>query len=286
MIIRDIENMYVHCEHKYDKDFSDLNVGDLHSHLDILEIIYVIKGNHDYMIESNIYPAEKGDIFIFRPDELHGTCRTYGEDYERLNIYIKTDFFKHRGCEKIYEMLYEREPSSDNVVNVECASYDIKGQLERLDGYMCDGCTEMAVIESVIIELLYMLAKSTGASYHREYKNTFVSDIISFIHNNLQKDVHLDTISERLHINKQYMCRLFRRETGITINDYILRKRLQLAAQLYSENGSLLRSALESGFGSYSAFYKEFKKRYGYVMHRYTLSVSANVSRTSSLLSI
>lgn len=52
MIIRDIENMYVHCEHKYDKDFSDLNVGDLHSHLDILEIIYVIKGNHDYMIEQ------------------------------------------------------------------------------------------------------------------------------------------------------------------------------------------------------------------------------------------
>ena len=102
-------------------------MGDLHSHLDILEIVYVIKGNHDYMIESNIYPAEKGDIFIFRPDELHGMCKTYGEDYERMNIYIKTDFFKYRGCEKIYEMLYEREPSSDNVVNVECVSYDIKG---------------------------------------------------------------------------------------------------------------------------------------------------------------
>ena len=80
MIIRDIENMYVHCEHKYDKGFSDLNVGDLHSHLDILEIIYVIKGNHDYMIESNIYPAEK---VIYLYSDLM-SCTQRAERMERI----------------------------------------------------------------------------------------------------------------------------------------------------------------------------------------------------------
>lgn len=81
MIIRDIENMYVHCEHKYDKDFSDLNVGDLHSHLDILEIIYVIKGNHDYMIESNIYIQLKRGIYLY--SDLM-SCTERAERMERI----------------------------------------------------------------------------------------------------------------------------------------------------------------------------------------------------------
>lgn len=263
MLISQASTDFFHCEHKSDRDFSSVNKGLLHSHFDLLEITYIIHGNTDYMIENTIYPVVNGDIFIFRPDEMHCIWREYGGAYDRINLYLPESFFTHCRCESFFDYIYKRGLSNNNVVNVNCTPYDLKGQFRRLDEYMKSKDTEPAVMHSVLTELLYMLIKSEGASYHREYKNEYIGDIILYIHINLQRKLRLDMIADHLHINKQYMCKVFKKHTGITINDYIISKRLQNAVKLYSENGSLLDSALEAGFANYSTFYKALQNKYG-----------------------
>ena len=50
------------------------------------------------------------------------------------------------------------------------------------------------------------------------------------------------------------MMRLFREETGVTIHQYILHKRLMLARSYLASGMNATQSCYRSGFGSYSAF--------------------------------
>jgi transcriptional regulator GlxA family with amidase domain len=54
---------------------------------------------------------------------------------------------------------------------------------------------------------------------------------------------------------------VFKKSTGMTLNEYVNLLRLSYAqALLMQEDGNVLRVAMESGFGSLSAFNKSFRK--------------------------
>jgi transcriptional regulator GlxA family with amidase domain len=57
---------------------------------------------------------------------------------------------------------------------------------------------------------------------------------------------------------------VFRRSTGMTLNEYVSLLRLSYAqALLRKEDANVLRVAMDSGFGSLSAFNKSFRKLAG-----------------------
>ena len=59
------------------------------------------------------------------------------------------------------------------------------------------------------------------------------------------------------------MMRQFKEETGYSIHQYILEKRLLAAKGLIREGMSAGAAALECGFQDYSAFARAFKKKMG-----------------------
>ena len=57
---------------------------------------------------------------------------------------------------------------------------------------------------------------------------------------------------------------LFKKSTGMTLNEYVNLLRLSYAqALLMHEDANVLRVAMDSGFGSLSAFNKSFRKLAG-----------------------
>ena len=56
---------------------------------------------------------------------------------------------------------------------------------------------------------------------------------------------------------------LFRQETGTTIGGYLTEKRLFAARTLIQSGCPVTEAALQSGFPSYSAFYRAYLKKYG-----------------------
>ena len=55
--------------------------------------------------------------------------------------------------------------------------------------------------------------------------NPKVNDVIFYINQNLCENLTLDTLSARFYISKYYLTRLFKQYTGLTLHQYILRKR-------------------------------------------------------------
>lgn len=91
-----------------------------------------------------------------------------------------------------------------------------------------------------------------------------IIDIINYIDTNIYTKISIDSISNEFFFNKDYIMRLFKRELGITINQYINFKRVYLSLNaLENTNESILYIALNNGFYSLEYYSEMFKKIIG-----------------------
>ncbi len=88
-----------------------------------------------------------------------------------------------------------------------------------------------------------------------------VKNICDFIADNFRQKIDSSDIAVFADIHPKYAMNLFRKSTGITLNEYVNLLRLSYAqAMLINDDASVLRVAMESGFGSLSAFNKSFRR--------------------------
>lgn len=88
-------------------------------------------------------------------------------------------------------------------------------------------------------------------------------EVIDFIEGHLTEDLDLDMVADAVHYSKYHLHRLFVNEVGLTIHDYVQRRRLTEAARLlvFSDK-SILEIALLAGYESQQAFTSIFKEMY------------------------
>lgn len=93
--------------------------------------------------------------------------------------------------------------------------------------------------------------------------SNIVSQAISFIENNLNGKLELETVAAALHYSKFHLHRLFTKTVGLTIHEYAQRRQLTEAAKLlvFSEK-PIIEIALISGYESQQAFTSVFKAMY------------------------
>ncbi len=103
----------------------------------------------------------------------------------------------------------------------------------------------------------------------RKYKdepsdNPLVGRICNYIEEFLYNDISVSDIAEIFGYSEKYLGRLFKNETGVSIREYLLDKRLSRGAMLL-ENGShsVAEISAESGFNNVTYFNRCFKKKYG-----------------------
>lgn len=88
-----------------------------------------------------------------------------------------------------------------------------------------------------------------------------VKKAIDYINFNFKKPISLKSISENIGINPCHLSRQFKKETGMTITEFIQRRRIKEAQFLIEQNSkSITDIALAVGFENHNYFCKVFKK--------------------------
>lgn len=93
---------------------------------------------------------------------------------------------------------------------------------------------------------------------------------IDYIYNNLHTKITLDTLSGIAGISPTYLSKLFHKEVGVKVSDYIMKKRVETAENMlkYSDYTCIEISGCLC-FSSESHFIQVFKKYTGYTPKRY-----------------
>ena len=133
-----------------------------------------------------------------------------------------------------------------------------------------DYIKDMAIYNK-IIEILYLIMKETVYDdANRKAPKYDIKEIRQFIDSNYTENISLNILSEHFYINKYYLTRLFKENYGLTINNYIMEKRITKAKELLRfSNFSIEKIAVECGIKDANYFSRIFKKIEGITPKEY-----------------
>ena len=104
-----------------------------------------------------------------------------------------------------------------------------------------------------------------GHKYEKEPSNTkqIIDELVVYIRAHLSDKLALTELAYQAGLNPNYLNKVFKEETGTTVNKFIIQERMQLAAELLKE-GNLKSYAIASmvGYDNYANFVNMFKKTY------------------------
>lgn len=102
-----------------------------------------------------------------------------------------------------------------------------------------------------------------------EKADVIINDIKKYIKEHLE-EVTRSEISEAFYLSPNYLSKFFRKETGISLSEYIQNERMDLAKRLLlQEKLSISQIAIETGYPSFAHFSKQFKKFVGMTPNEY-----------------
>ena len=85
-----------------------------------------------------------------------------------------------------------------------------------------------------------------------------IRSIRLYVEQHLEEKITLETVSRSVYLSPSYVCRIFKRETGENLQDYIMDKKLERAAVLLREK-KVGEVSDQLAFSSHSYFIKLFK---------------------------
>jgi AraC-like DNA-binding protein len=106
--------------------------------------------------------------------------------------------------------------------------------------------------------------RNNSASARRDRAEQVLA-VKTFLNANVGSNLLLEDISSAVHLSPYHLCRVFKREAGMTIHQYVNRLRLFNAAERMVENPvtRLDALALDFGFANHGHFSVAFRKLFG-----------------------
>ena len=110
----------------------------------------------------------------------------------------------------------------------------------------------------------WLMQSAVDVMREMEKPNRIVDQAKLYISAHMTESISRSEIAEVLYLNPDYLDRVFRRETGLSVNKYLLQKRLELACTLLSRDEPSINSiAFQCGYSSQSNFTSMFKREIG-----------------------
>lgn len=235
-----------------------------------LEVNFVIRGALDYSMLGYSIRLEEGAIAVFWGGHPHQVVDT-SSDPEYIAFHLPlVHFFRLR----LPYAIQDRIIHGATLLSLVPDAGDVHSFC-RWSAYMSSGVE--AKVEHAIDELLLRIERIPFASFgvidpsgehvlpvRRETPAPFgrVRHICDFIADNFRHDIDVTDIAHSADLHPKYAMNLFRQSTGMTLSEYINLLRLSYAQALLisDDEANVLSVAMESGFGSLSAFNKSFRR--------------------------
>lgn len=104
----------------------------------------------------------------------------------------------------------------------------------------------------------------SGEEESQDADQTPVRRAMDYIRRNIDRDLSRADIAEAIYLNPEYLSRLFKKETGSSLNDYIVTEKMRAAQSLLGDtNIPVSIIATKVGYSNFSYFSQVFKKYTG-----------------------
>lgn len=252
--------------------YSDREMKSVPSHQhSFFELLLLLEGNVTYRVGDESYALMPGDLLIIPSGTPHGPVSGEGGRYRRIVLWLTAEFVRSlpRGDELSHALGMDEEHPTGRICRFHAADSDtvtqcamsIAGELS-FDSPMGDAMS-MALVTQLLILICRSMAAGGENTSQEDSPLKLVREIVTYIDENLHRDLTLDTVADQFFFSKFYLCRLFKQHMNMTPHAYITQRRLLLAKQLLYEGMPPTEIYKRCGYTDYSVFFRSFKKFYG-----------------------
>lgn len=243
---------------------------DLHSH-DYYEFYFFLEGDVQIQVGNEVFPVRYGDIMLIPPHLSHCTMiRSHAKSYRRFVFWISQEYCNHllqSSPDYAYIMQYV-ETEKKYIFHTDQIVFNaIQSKLLRLlEEMRAEKFGRDAQISICINDLVLTLNRVVYEQTTPKYKNPeylLYQQLEEYIQDHLQEHLSLDELAKKFFVSKYHIAHVFKDNIGLSVHQFITKKRLKLCQEAISGNMSITEAYHKFGFGDYSSFYRAFKKEYG-----------------------
>jgi|WetSurMetagenome_2_1015567.scaffolds.fasta_scaffold227966_2 AraC-like DNA-binding protein len=242
--------------------------------IDSFEIIYGVKGCAYIQQDDDRFEVTPGKALLLLPGHEH---KGYKESESEVSFY-----WMHFKCAESFELLCDKAAqslmfplASGSYLNNSChfvmipvffkpnESEKLIIQIKQLlhcaysKNFMT--LTNNYLVTLVLMELSQQAVASSSNELRDETSRKF-SEIIEWLRVNINKNFTVAEIADKFNFNKDYLCRIFKRHTGMPIIKYINGIKIAKAKELLCcSELSIKEIAYKMGFSDAKYFMKLFK---------------------------
>ncbi len=228
-----------------------------HNHI---EILYVLEGKIDFKIEQRKYVLGDGDMIIINSEVIHSSKLCGHARYILLQVPLSA----FEGVyEEIENVVLKERPTS---LEAEKLFAYLSKMLKSVDDKRQENRIKFV---SLLYDFFYQLLtlykveqkKSGAASY---YGINRISPVMAYVEKEFRNKISLGDAADILNVTPEHMCRLFKKYTDMTFNEYLMSLRISAFYQMLQNSDQKISVIMdECGLTNYKVFIREFKKTFG-----------------------
>lgn len=269
MISRDFELYY----------YSDINLNPVtpHAH-DYYEFYFFLQGDISLTVEGVPMRIQPGDFLLIPPGISHfPTICDPSVPYRRFVLWISQDY-----CTRLMETSITFGYLMQHVITARKYSFHtdvfdfntiqtrLFSIIEEIRGNRFGKEAEVALqVNSLILYLNRLVYDRLHPASCRD--NTLFENLMLHISENLGDDLSLEALSRKFYVSKFHIAHLFKDTLGVSVHQYILKKRLEACRCAILGSTPIGQLCLQYGFSDYSSFYRAFRKQFGVSPKEYRL---------------
>lgn len=153
------------------------------------------------------------------------------------------------------------------VSNINPAAHDrIADSAER----MRNAISQEELSKNLMDALQAVFAPESAENGSTDHYTPEITQALSYIQSNYSRKISLTSVAEHVGLSSGYLCRIFKEETGVSINAYINNLRMTRAGELLKGKNSYIKEvAVSVGFEDQLYFSRLFKRYYGVTPSEY-----------------
>ena len=245
---------------KYAKSALSVRDREIHNYF---EFVFFLGGSARFSSKSICKNLSQGNV-IFIPKNAFHLFEVQGNDYTRCILgFYETPELSPLLSSLGSEIRLIEAPS-------EALSHLIGGVLDAAVRQMPK--EEMSLyLYAAVVHLLFEFKRGAGECIQENMGvSRLVQDALSLVDEKYSEHLCVETVANALHVSKSLLSHAFKREMGISVYQYISKKRLAVANEMIASGIPITRAATQSGFSDYSCFLRMYKAQHGCTPSRKT----------------
>lgn len=247
----------VHIDHRTTEEHSHI----MHSHSGIVEILLICQGHGMYCLDGRRFAISEGDVVICNSGQVHDELIYHDMPYETLCIGVTNirhgDLRENCLLPPGASPVFHRPAQFDELCALLYMINHHAAADTALDAQLCQQLMLAAVLLAGQMAGEGVAAQDTAGA-------PLCTRVKEYIAEHYAEALTLEALGARFRVSPYHLAHVFKRETGYSVRQYILRRRIgEAQSLLMNTRENVTRIAEATGFDGPGHLDKLFRKYVG-----------------------